>query len=245
MGYPAMRDPREILCGLVAADEAAGEAQLFVLTYTAQGPVILGHPGWPGDERPPSSVEVDDLAERGWVRIDTVNGKGRSFAITGAGREVATARARQRSAAAVSAVALDWSAVNPVLEIFYEAYVEAGAPEHGIESETVLRRTADPAGARAALRELVRGGYLDELADAEGVDIPLVVRPTTLALQLLAGWPGSSPEAALDELVVALDQAIASSADEDRRSKLVRVRDGLLGAARDVALVYFEKKVAG
>ena len=238
-----MRDPREILDALVVADDAADEPQLFVLTYTAQGPVILGHPGWREEETPPSSVEVDDLEERGWVRLDSASGKGRNFAITVAGRDEARARMRRRAATAVSAVALDWSEVNPVLESFYEAYVEAGAPEYGLESEAVLRLTEDPAGARAALRELVRGGYLEELADNDGSDIPLVVRPTPLTLQLLAGWPGSSSEAALDELVAALDQAIASTSDETKRSNLVRVRDGVLGAARDVFLAYLEKRV--
>lgn len=240
-----MRDPREILSALVAADEAAGEPQMIVLHYTAQGPVILGHPGWPKDREPPSSVEVDHLEERDWVRVSSAEGKGRNFAVTVAGQDAARAHARQRSAAAASAVALDWSAVNPVLEHFYDAYVEAGAPEHGVESEAVLRRTDDPGSGRAALRELVRAGYLEGLTEVEQVDIPLSVRPTPSTLQLLAGWPGSTPEAALDELVGALDQAIATTADEDKRSKLVRVRDGLLGGARDVALAYFEKKVGG
>jgi hypothetical protein len=240
-----MRDERDLLAALVAADRAAGEAELFVLTYTGNGPVIVGHAGWQEDAEPPSSVEVDRLAERGWVSIERAGGKGRAFAVTIHGRKSASAYARQRSAAGGAAVALDWSAVNPVLEAFYDAYTQAGAPEHGIESEPVLRTIEDPEGARAALRELVRGGYLEGLADVEQVDIPLAVRPTPATLQLLARWPGSNSEAALAELVSALDQAIETTPAGEKRSTLVRVRDGLLGAARDIALSYLEGKVGG
>lgn len=240
-----MRDAYEILGALVRADEAADEPQIFVLYYSGEGPRIVGHPGWPEEERPPSSVEVDELEERGWVRISQAKGKGRQFAVTLAGRDAARRQAAQRFSGAARSVTLDWSTVNQVLEHFFRAYVDAGAPEHGIESEAVLSLECDPESARAALRELVRGNYLEELAEIEQMDIPLAVRPTTLTLQLFAGWPGSSSEAALDEFVVALDQAIASTSDEDKQSKLLRVRDGLLGAARDVALAYFEKKVGG
>jgi hypothetical protein len=240
-----MRDERDLLAALVAADQAADEAELFVLTYTGNGPVIIGHPGWPEDAAPPSSVEVDRLAERGWVSIERADGKGRAFAVTIHGREAASAYARQRSAAGGSAVVLDWSVVNPVLEAFYHAYTQAGAPEHGVESEPVLRTLDDPAAARASMRELVRGGYLEEVTGVDQSDIPGAVRPTPATLQLLARWPGSNSEAALAELVSALDQAIESTPAGEKRSTLVRVRDGLIGAARDIALSYLERKVGG
>ncbi len=240
-----MRDERDLLAGLVAADEAAGAPDIFVLHYTGLGPVIVGHRGWSEDVEPPSGIEVDRLAERGWVSIDRSEGKGRTFAVTISGRQAARALARQRAAAGGSAVALDWAVVNPVLEAFYDAYAQAGAPELGVESEPVLRTLEDQDGARAALRELVRGGYLEGVAGVEEVDIPLVVRPTTATLQLLARWPGSSAEAALADLVAELDQAIESAPDEEKRSALVRVRDGLLGAAKDVALAYLGSKIPG
>jgi hypothetical protein len=74
------------------------------------------------------------LAERGCVSIERADGKGRAFAVTIHGREAASAYGRQRSAAGGSAVALDWSVVNPVLEVLYDAYTQAGAPEHGVEA---------------------------------------------------------------------------------------------------------------
>jgi hypothetical protein len=42
-----------------------------------------------------------------------------------------------------------------------------------------------------------------------------------------------------------LDTAIEQTPDEERRSKLLTLRDGLVGAGRDIALAYFEKKVIG
>jgi hypothetical protein len=36
-----MRDERDLLAALMAADQAAGEAELFVLTYTG---LVEGHP---------------------------------------------------------------------------------------------------------------------------------------------------------------------------------------------------------
>lgn len=237
-----MRDIREILGALVAADEAAPEQQTFMLIYAGAGREILAA-GWPEDLAAPSKEEVDELEERGWVRVTDAEGSGRSFAVTVAGRDAARARARQLSAATGSAVALDWTAVTPVLDSLWEAYVAAGAPEHGVETEPVLRELEEPAAGRAAVRELVRGGYLEALADVEQADIPLVVRPTPPTFQLLAGWPGGTPEAALAELVAALDQAIDSTPEGEQHSKLARVRDGLLGAAHDVAIAYFEKKV--
>jgi len=58
----------------------------------------------------------------------------------------------------------------------------------------------------------------------------------------MARWPETGPEAALDGLVEALNTAIASTDDKSKKSKLTRIQDGLLGAGRDVALAYFEKK---
>jgi hypothetical protein len=241
-----VRDPRDILAALVVADEAAPEQQTFILVYAGVGREIIAI-GWTTDllNPAPSAEEIDDLAERDWVRVTDVDGQGRSFAVTVAGRNAAKARARQLSAAAASAVVLDWAAVTPVLDSLWGAYVVAGAPEHGVETEPVLRDLDEPTAGRAAVRELVRGGFLEALLDVEQADVPSAVRPTPLTLQLFAGWPGSASEAILDQLIAAMSEAIDSTSDEDKRTALVRVREGLLGAARDTALAYFDKKVVG
>lgn len=237
-----MRAPRDLLAALVAAEEAAGEQQTFLLVYTGGGRELLVA-GWPEDLAAPSTEEVDDLQERGWVRVTDAEGKGRTFAITVDGRDAASAHARQRAAAEVSAVQLDWSAVNPILERTYKAYTDAGAPEFGIETAKVLGGVEDPVSSRVAIRELVRAGYLEAVIDTDVSDIPVIVRPMPVTLQLLAGWPGGTAEAALDELMEALDRAISLTADPEERSRLMRVRDGLGGVARDIVLAYLEKKI--
>ncbi len=66
----------ETLGRLVKAERAAGRGETFVLTYT--GPVdreIIGHPGWHQGCDAPTNVEVDELADHGWVRITDSRGK--------------------------------------------------------------------------------------------------------------------------------------------------------------------------
>jgi hypothetical protein len=62
-------------------------------------------------------------------------------------------------------------------------------------------------------------------------------------LQLFDGWPSGPAQAALEELVRDVDIAIERTPDEERRSKLVALRDGLVGAGRDIAIAYLEKKI--
>ncbi len=237
------RDPRDLLATIVAAEEVSDEREPFRLYYTNGGPVILAPPKWLDGEPVPSSVEVDDLEERGWVRVYPSEGSGRDFASTVRGQEVARAYARERAAAEASVVSLDWPSVNPVLERFLGAYESQGAPEHGVECQSVLNGLDDPSGSRALVRELVRGGYLDAVNEIDQSDIPVTVRPSLIALRIMGRWPVTAPEAALDGLVEALNTAIVATDDEGQKSKLTRIRDGLLGAGRDVALAYFEKKV--
>jgi hypothetical protein len=238
-----VKDSRDLIAELVAADEAAGEAQTFQVYQAGGGRKIVGHPGWPNETTPPSQIEVDELEERGWVRIERTDGMSRIFAITVAGRDAGRARSRALAAGASSAVVLDWRAVTPVLDALWEAYTANGAPEYGVATATVLRTFEDSAGAGAAVRELVRGGYLETVADSDQSDIPQAVRPLPLTFQLLAGWPGGTAEAALDELVAALDKAIEGTEPGEEQSKLIRVRDGLLSAARDIALTWLERKM--
>ena len=140
-------------------------------------------------------------------------------------------------------LSLEWPVMRRRLVSLYAAYVERGAPEMGVDISPVIPGEHDGATIAAEVRELVRGGYLDvTFQSAAG---PRMVRPTRQTLQMLAGWPGSSAQDALNELVAALDSEIAGTAEGERRSKLVQVRDGLLGAAQQIAIAYLEKKIEG
>jgi hypothetical protein len=238
-----LSDLIEILGRLVEANRAVGRSETFVLAYTASGPEIIGHGGWREDAQTPSDAEVDDLAEQGWVRITDIQGKGRKFAVTAAGREAWDEHLRLVAPATSTRVVLDWAGARPVLRQIFEAYQDAGAPEKGVDALAIAERSDERLATEARIRELVRSGLLDVVfGSAAG---PRLVRPSPTALQMLAGWPSGPAQDALDGLVQALDSEIEHTGDEDKRSALERVRSGLIGAARDVALAYFEKKVMG
>jgi hypothetical protein len=56
------------------------------------------------------------------------------------------------------------------------------------------------------------------------------------------GWPADGAQEVVGGLVEALNAEIDRTPESNRRSVLVQVRDGLIGAARDVAIAYVEKK---
>ncbi len=235
-----MTDLYELISTLVAADEESGSPGTFTLFTSAGGPVIAGR-DLPEGARVPTHVEVDEMRDRGWVRVTDAEGKGRTFAVTSAGRAAAARWSASRAGAGPGpSVDLEWSAVSGVLAQVYQAYVTAGAPENGVDT-TSLDGANDPTS-KAAVRELARAGYLEDVLEIDGLEVPRLVRPTPLALERVAGWPGSSAQAALDDLVAAIDTEIARTSDSEKRSALVTVRDGLVGAARDFALAYLEKK---
>ncbi len=60
---------------------------------------------------------------------------------------------------------------------------------------------------------------------------------------MFAGWPVSAAQDVLDDLTAALDTEIDLTSDTDKRSRLIAVRDGLLGAARDIAIAWAERKI--
>lgn len=238
----AALDDYEVLGALVAADEAAQEPEVFVLIYTGGmgGPEIVGHPGWPDDAAAPSDVRVDEFEDLGWVRVTKRDGKQRHFAVTGEGRR-AWQEHVARSSHVPGRVNLEWPAPRTLLERIYETYLDQGAPEKGID---VLPLTEDPETGRetdAMVRELIRAGFLDvTFRSAAG---PRGVRPSPLTFQMLGHWPAGPAQDALNELVVALNAEIDRTSDTQKRSKLIQVRDGLLGVARDIAIAYLEKKI--
>jgi hypothetical protein len=232
----------EILGRLVEADRAAGRSDTFVLIYTGGlNREIIGHAGWPEGMDAPTDVEVDDLADEGWVRINGRDGKGRQFAVAAAGRKAWDEHLRRLDPTPGTPVTLDWSSSGPMLHRIFEAYEAAGAPERGVHVPPLVEASDDPASAAAAARELVRDDWLEVVHGGQG-DVPVLVRPSPKALRLEAGWPGSSADAAVNALVAALEREIAVTADPEKRSALVKVCDGLIGAARDFVVAYLAAK---
>lgn len=239
-----MIDLIEILGRLVEADRVSGRQDTFVLIYAGGAWEIIGHPGWAEDAKAPSNVEVDELADQGWVRVEQIDGKGRHFAVSSAGRAAWDEHVELlRSEADTSRVTLDWSSARPVLRHIFDAYQDRGAPKRGVDVLEIAQELGERAPVEAYVRELARAGYLDVITGNAAK--PRRVRPSPTTLRMLAGWPSSAAEDALGGLIHALDSEIEHTSDPDQRSRLERVRSGLLGAARDVAIAYFEKKVVG
>lgn len=138
--------------------------------------------------------------------------------------------------------ALDWNTeVLPLLEAAYgqlgtpagfadEGEVDAGALNMALGREPRDRRTT------VVLRQLEASGYIRTVHENDQVPGPSVFALEDRALQLVAGWPSGSGEALLDKLLSVLDERIAAEPDEERRGRLVRLRDSLVGAGRDVVI---------
>jgi hypothetical protein len=240
-----MREIIDVLGLLVAADQARGEVQDWGLYYTAGGPIWVGGSGWPDDVAVASTAEIDEMAERGWLRITGYpSDKGRQFAVTGDGRQawLDHVHANAPEAPGGGPATLDWESSRTLLRALYDAYAERGAPRRGVDSLALIAGLGDPQSARAQLEELVRAGYLEPATPQQRVRL---VRPTTKTLQMFAGWPSTNAEDTLSTLIAALNAEITETTDPETRTTLQRVRDGLLGAAQNIALKVIEQKIEG
>jgi hypothetical protein len=238
-------DERQILAALVAADEASCRRQTFTLSpVAATTDWAFAGVVWPDGVAVPSANDIDDLADRGWVRINSQSGHQRIFAVTSEGRRIDRLRAEAAARSVYVPVDLTWPMARSILRLMFEAYVQQGAPTRGVAAEGLVEHLEDPASAAAALRELVRAGYLEPVHAGQG-DIPVLVRPTTKALQLEAGWPATGAEDVVGELVEMLDDEIDRTDDDERRSKLRQIRDGIAFVAKDLLLKWAETKVGG
>jgi predicted nucleotide-binding protein len=99
---PDALQPRQedALRRLYQADTAGTDGESFKLYYSGEGPVML-HGGWDRSWSTPSNQTVDDLAELGLLRVDASEGRGRDFAITLQGREIAKGLIEQLGTAPV------------------------------------------------------------------------------------------------------------------------------------------------
>lgn len=71
----------------------------------------------------------------------------------------------------------------------------------------------------------------------------MMVRPTEKSLRLIKGWPEDSANDVVENLLAMLDAEIADTHDEQKKSRLVQVRDGIAYVARDLFIKWAETKV--
>jgi hypothetical protein len=96
------------------------------------------------------------------------------------------------------------------------------------------REANDPRTARA-LHDLAETGYFDvTTSPAMGSITPAIFRLSEKALQIVAGWPSIGGESFFTRMLAELDERVAAASTTEERTRLERLRDGLVGVGRDV-----------
>jgi hypothetical protein len=126
----------------------------------------------------------------------------------------------------------------PIIHAIVDA-AEAGQPIRDIDRLREVTGLADPA-VRLAVGYLIEEDYISAI-DASSLSGPdwLNLRPTTRALRLVDVWPASG----FEELIRAIDQQLASEADEDRRSRLTTFKQSALNVGESMVASLLTKVV--
>lgn len=122
----------------------------------------------------------------------------------------------------------------PVLRAVARALDETGST---VKVHTLTRlpelQNMDPDTCRRALVALEDEYLLINWSNRHtGPGLGVIGRMTPAARRATGLWP--SPESVTDRMLTALDEQIDAAQDPERKSKLVKVRDSLLGAGRDL-----------
>lgn len=94
------------------------------------------------------------------------------------------------------------------------------------------------------LYELEKAGYVEATVANDSSWGGVICKLTPLGLQLVAGWPSTTGDAAVAKLFALVDRRIVEAETAEERSRWQRVRDGLLSFGRD-ALVEVLGAAAG
>jgi hypothetical protein len=242
--WGVVRADKELLLSLVEADEATrpDRRAFLIWTLNTRRHPVVEHPGFGDDGLEWPEGDIYALAEAGYIRLDETRDPPR-FDVTQAGVEQAARLRRaseargQRADTGNGGHAMDWGTrVLPVLAAVGRAYANP-QPEIGVSAAAINaelgREESDPATG-LVLDELVMAGYLTDTMSTDVSVGPLFCRLTEKGLQATAGWPSASGEAVFERLLVLLDDAIAAAPTDEERSKLERVRDGVLDVGKSV-----------
>jgi len=188
----------------------------------------LEHDAWPEDGPVIGREDLDELAELGLVRLEDIGG---AFTIRPSREALDSVAQYERERGRLErgeAVDTSWASVRPVLHTLVDLWERHGASPSGSVSITAVARELDrPADDLALIRALE---LLDEdgwiAADyGSGSDGPMCARPLPKALSGTRGWPGADGQAAGERLITALEELAAQEPDEEKRTKLARMRD--------------------
>lgn len=91
-----------------------------------------------------------------------------------------------------------------------------------------------PEQTERAVVALADAGLVAGINEPGVIGLEVVSKVSPEARRLVGLWP--SEDAAADRLLAALDALVERASDPDERSRLLKVRDGLAGAGRDVVV---------
>lgn len=127
-----------------------------------------------------------------------------------------------------------------VLEAVRDLEEEAPVGQQFTASDVASRLALDLDACMKLLLRLARADYIDAdpVTTASGVHEVYVVGLAERGRRAVGQWPSSDPWTNLVEL---LGQQIEAEPDEDKRSKLLKFRDGVLTSGRGVGLSLLTK----
>ena len=208
-------------------DVGGGRQPLMFFPSFASGDT-LEHDAWPEDGPTVGGEELEELEELGLVRIENA---GSASSVRPTREAIASVAEYERERARVERaeqVDISWGAVRPVLHALVEVWERHGASLNASISVTAVARemdrTADDLALIRALELLDQDGWVAADYGPSGGG-PLRARPLAKALSGTRGWPGADAQAAGEWLITALEELVAQEPDEEKRTKLVRLRE--------------------
>lgn len=169
---------------------------------------------------------VDPIDMQGLIAAGMLQQTGQRAAIFTA-EGLMTAQALQRERRSGEALDVSWESVQPVVEALLGLWASLGAPAFGVPVEAVAERVDVDAGQAERLLDLLADdGWVEKRSPgfmSPGGGGPTYA-PTSRALQRFAGWPTLEETVGI-RFLEAIDAEIESTADEEKRGRLRRLRE--------------------
>lgn len=231
------KDQAELLLACAEAyaspHERTGQKESIIF-FTTNAGTLIQHHGLDDRTRRVSMGDLEELSGHGLIDINYRSQTQGNFRVTGAGFEAVEQIKRQEDALAEPAVVpdegkrmgLQWqSEVLPVLRTVNELYPSVPS-DRGVTQEQInekLGRDKRDPHTGLVLRKLEEAGYVEGKMRVDEVEGPWSCGPAAKALELLAGWPTERGDAALAQLIAALERKIEETPDEVEKGKLRQV----------------------
>jgi hypothetical protein len=233
--------------GVVVAD--MGRKDTFMVSRISRYGARIIHQGLPksesGRQRTMPLHELEAMHDAGLIEleIDSPQNRGR-FRFTPEG-EAHAHFLRRRGEGGTGG--LEWHTdALPVLRATHVANRDAdemGVYQDAI-NEVLGRQPNDPRTDRV-LFELEQGGFITGTISAHSGSGPTTCRLTGKGLQQVAGWPTGASDDLVLRLLTVLEERIRETTDPNERSRLQRLRDGIIDVGENVVAQVLAKVLTG